>query len=235
MNVLASLEKSYKLVDAPKEIVAAVQSQLCRVHLLNGAIDGIAGKRTLAAFAKFKELEHLEYPDLLGKSTAQALLEATFTHAIPKDDVNVKLDERKAFLPKVGWVTSSDRIHLGGNFSWGEFTKELSRVPENTKVVDNIYRLADYLEDVRKLFGNPSILISSGYRPPTVNAAVGGASNSQHLYGAAADIVISSFRPHEVYKRLNQWHGSKGGLGDSASFTHIDLRGYRARWDYGNA
>ncbi len=88
---------------------------------------------------------------------------------------------------------------------------------------------------MRSDFGQPSVTINSGYRPPIVNAAVGGASNSQHLYGAAADIVVSGIRPHEVYKRLNQKHGSKGGLGNGANFTHLDLRGYRARFAYGNA
>lgn len=243
-NVLLNLEKSYKLTEAPKEIVAAVQSQLCRVHLLDGAIDGIAGKRTLAAFARFKQLEYLEHPDLLGKTTAQALLEATQTHTPPKDDAMVasrtaegiaRSDERKVFFPKVGWVAASDRVFLGGNFTWGEFTKGLTRVPQNESVVSNILRLADYLENVRSLFGNPAISINSAYRPPAVNRAVGGASNSQHLYGAAADIVVAGIRPHDVYKQLNRWHGDKGGLGDSKSFTHIDLRGYRARWDYGNA
>lgn len=235
MNVLQQLDKSYKLNEAPKEIVAAVQTQLCKVHLLDGAIDGIAGKRTMAAFAKFKQLEYLEFPDLLGRSTAQALLEATNTHNDPLDNELPPIDERKVFFPKVGWVAASDRVFLGGHFSWGEFTKNLSRVPQNAKVTDNIMRLADYLENVRELFGNSTILINSGYRPPTVNKAVGGASNSQHLYGAAADITVGGFRPHDVYTRLNSWHGDKGGLGDSQYFTHIDLRGYRARWNYGNA
>jgi len=233
MSVLASLDKIYKLTEAPLEVIAAVQNQLCKVHLLDGAIDGIAGKKTLAAFAKFKELEYLEYPNLLGPSTAITLLEATTTHLIPKDE-GAPIDRgHKAFFPKIGWVAANDRVHLGGNFSWGEFTKNLSRVPQNQKVVENIVRLADYLEDVRQLFGKASIVINSGYRPSTVNAAVGGASNSQHLYGTAADIVVSGFQPHEVYKRLNGWHGSKGGLGNGASFTHIDLRGYRARFSYG--
>ncbi len=233
MSILQSLEKTYKLPEAPSELVAAVQIQLCKVHLLDGIIDGIAGKKTLAAFAKFKELEYLEYPALLGPSTAIALLEATATHTIPKDEGAPIAGQHKAFFPKVGWVKAGDRVHLGGNFSWGEFTKNLSRVPQNHQVVENILRLADYLEDVKQLFDKASVIINSGYRPPAVNHAVGGASNSQHLYGAAADIVVGGFRPHEVYKRLNNWHGSKGGLGNGASFTHIDLRGYRARFSYG--
>ena len=233
MSVLANLEKSYQLSEAPKEIVAAVQNQLCKVHLLDGAIDGIVGRKTLAAFAKFKELEYLEYPTLLGPTTALALLEATRTHPVPKDvGAPIAGIGQKALFPKIGWVAASDRVHLGGHFTWGEFTKNLSRVPQSQRVIDNIFRLADYLEDVRSLFGS-SISINSGYRPPAVNLAVGGASNSQHLYGAAADIVVGSFKPHEVYKRLNSWHGSRGGLGDGASFTHIDLRGYRARFSYG--
>lgn len=233
MKELQQLEESYKLTEAPKEIVAAVQVQLCQVHLLDGAVDGIAGKRTLAAFAKFKQLEYLEYPDLLGKTTAQALLEATETHTPPKDDAIAQSDDRKVFFPKIGWIAASDRVFLGGNFTWGEFTKGLTRVPQSKSVIDNILRLADYLEEVRSLFGNPTITINSGYRPPSVNKSVGGASNSQHLYGAAADIVVRGIAPHEVYKRLNSWHGDKGGLGDGRSFTHIDLRGYRARFSYG--
>lgn len=233
ISALVNFEGSKKLVDCEPKVIKAVQEQLISVGLLKSVSDGVAGKLTLAAFAKFKELEYLESPDLLGKSTAIALIEATRPHALPKDNATSLPAEYRAFFPKVGWVSANDRIHLGGHFSWGEFTKELTRVPQNAQVVDNIMRLANYLEDVRSRFGKASIVINSGYRPPSVNRSVGGASNSQHLYGAAADIVVSGFRPHEVYKHLNQWHGDKGGLGDSASFTHIDLRGYRARFSYG--
>jgi Peptidase M15 len=236
MNVLQNLEKPYKLVNAPKEVVKAVQNQLIKVQLLDGVADGIAGKFTLAAFATFKELEYLEYPDLLGKSTAIALLEATSDRNAPTDEPNKAKDTSlKAFFPKVGWVGANQPVHAGGNFTWGEFTKNLIRVPQNEKVVDAIKSLAYYLQTMRSHFGQPSIIIVSGYRPPLVNSGVGGASNSQHLYGAAADIVVNGIRPHEVYSRLNQTHGSKGGLGNGSTFTHVDLRGYRARWAYGNA
>jgi hypothetical protein len=233
MDALENLEKTYKLVDAPKNVIRAIQGQLLKVHLLDGVADGIAGTLTLSAFAEFKKLEYLEYPELLGRSTAIALLEATYERKAPTDELTKAKDTTlKVFFPKIGWVGASQPIHAGGNFTWGEFTKNLTRVPQTEKVVDAISKLAYYLEDVRSQFGNPSIIINSGYRPSSINKAVGGASNSQHLYGTAADIVVSGIRPHEVYNRLNQTHGSKGGLGNGSSFTHIDLRGYRARFSY---
>ena len=58
------------------------------------------------------------------------------------------------------------------------------------EVVDNLNRLADYLDSIRAKFGKP-ILISSGYRCPMLNKAVGGVVNSQHLKGLAADLVCS--------------------------------------------
>lgn len=58
------------------------------------------------------------------------------------------------------------------------------------EVVDNLNRLADYLDGIRAKFGKP-ILISSGYRCPMLNKAVGGVVNSQHLKGLAADLVCS--------------------------------------------
>lgn len=234
MKALETLEKTYKLTDAPKDVVKAVQHQLISVGLLDSVSDGIVGRLTLSAFAKFKELEYLEYPDLLGRSTAIALLEATYNRDAPTDDDKLAPTEHKAFFPKVGWVGARDLVHPGGHFAWGEFTKNLTRVPQSERVVNQIAKLAYYLEDVRVLFGNPAITINSGYRPPAVNKAAKGASNSQHLYGAAADIVVRGISPHEVYTRLNSWHGSKGGLASSSSFTHIDLRGYRARWSYGS-
>ena len=43
------------------------------------------------------------------------------------------------------------------------------------------------LDPLRKAWGRP-IVVNSGYRCPALNTAVGGAVNSQHVYGEAADI-----------------------------------------------
>jgi hypothetical protein len=57
--------------------------------------------------------------------------------------------------------------------------------------IDNLNFLVDnVLDPLRELLGQP-ITVNSGFRSPEVNARVGGATNSQHLFGQAADIVCS--------------------------------------------
>jgi hypothetical protein len=58
------------------------------------------------------------------------------------------------------------------------------------EVVDNLNRLADYLDGIREKVGKP-ILISSGFRCPVLNKAVGGVTNSQHQKGLAADLICA--------------------------------------------
>ncbi|MGN1229793.1 MAG: D-Ala-D-Ala carboxypeptidase family metallohydrolase [Prevotella sp.] len=59
-------------------------------------------------------------------------------------------------------------------------------------VIRNIKNLCTHvLEPLRNHISQP-LVISSGYRSPRLNAAVGGAANSQHLTGQAADLRIPS-------------------------------------------
>ncbi|MBD0267427.1 MAG: peptidase M15 family protein [Cyanobacteria bacterium Co-bin8] len=120
-----------------------------------------------------------------------------------------------------------------GHFTWGEATHGGTRIPENQDVVYGMIRVAKALEDIRYRFGGRPMSINSWYRPPAVNAAVGGASQSRHLAGDAADFVISGYHPYDVFDKLDAWWGNKGGLASASVFTHIDTRGYRARWSYG--
>lgn len=83
--------------------------------------------------------------------------------------------------------------HLSPHFTLEELTasataaqRHIENVPGET-AVHNLRRLAFTLEEVRELLGC-ALLVSSGYRCPTLNAAVGGARTSAHPDGRAADL-----------------------------------------------
>jgi zinc D-Ala-D-Ala carboxypeptidase len=69
--------------------------------------------------------------------------------------------------------------------------------------IDQLAETADMLEEIRSACGNHPVTISSGYRCPELNKAVGGAANSAHLYGCAADFTIPAFgTPLAICERL---------------------------------
>ncbi|MFK8163052.1 MAG: D-Ala-D-Ala carboxypeptidase family metallohydrolase [Lewinella sp.] len=82
-----------------------------------------------------------------------------------------------------------------------------------------------------------------GYRHPTLNATVGGASRSRHIAGDAVDLVIEDInqdgQANTADKAIvldlceRQLIGNLGGIGryPGTQVVHIDLRGTRARWD----
>ena len=124
--------------------------------------------------------------------------------------------------------------NVTANFAWSEFTSkgDGKAVPSNLR--SNVQKLCEQLEIIRREAGGKSIRINSGYRSPYWNGKVGGATNSQHLYGKAADIVVSGMSAaavHSLVKRLiNEGKIEQGGLGKYNSFTHYDIRGTAARW-----
>jgi len=127
----------------------------------------------------------------------------------------------------------SEPIIPNGNFTWAEATKSGSRIPASRSVAYGIIRIARVMEEVRARLGDRPIRVNSWYRDPVSNRAVGGAIYSRHLSGDAIDFVVIGVHAYTVYDRLNSWWGSQGGLASSSIFTHIDARGYYARWSYG--
>lgn len=76
--------------------------------------------------------------------------------------------------------------------------KGINNIP-NKEEEENIYKLINnVLNPVREMWGSP-IIVNSGFRSIELNKSVGGASNSQHLTGNAADITTGT---KEGNKRL---------------------------------
>jgi uncharacterized protein YcbK (DUF882 family) len=90
--------------------------------------------------------------------------------------------------------------------------------------------LVNILQKIRNHFGK-SVTITSAYRTPTKNKAVGGETYSQHLYGKAADIKVSGVTPKKVAAYANTILPNKGGIGTYKSFVHVDVRATKSRWN----
>nr|CAI9751946.1 endolysin [Herelleviridae sp.]CAI9751959.1 endolysin [uncultured phage] len=79
------------------------------------------------------------------------------------------------------------------HFSKEEFTRSetADRLVIDNTLPDDLIETAKYtlsrLEEIRQAYGKP-IIITSGYRCPELNKAVGGKPNSQHLKAEAVDL-----------------------------------------------
>lgn len=110
-------------------------------------------------------------------------------------------------------------FQLTPHFNLSEFEKSqvaITRHIDNSvpaRLIPVLEQLCkEVLEPLRTFAGQP-ILISSGYRSPSLNVCVGGAYTSQHSLGEAADIRIplTSYtawddnRAHTDRDILNRW------------------------------
>jgi uncharacterized protein YcbK (DUF882 family) len=89
--------------------------------------------------------------------------------------------------------------------------------------------LVNILQKIRTHFGK-SVTITSAYRTPGKNKAVGGTTYSQHLYGRAADIKVNGVSPKKVAAYAETLLKNKGGIGTYSTFVHIDVRSTKSRW-----
>jgi uncharacterized protein YcbK (DUF882 family) len=92
--------------------------------------------------------------------------------------------------------------------------------------------LVAVLNDAREYFNAP-ITITSGCRCEKHNTAIGGAKNSQHTKGIAADIIIKGVSSDSVKNYFLTKYPDRYGIAERAgSFVHIDMRDAPTRWEY---
>lgn len=127
-------------------------------------------------------------------------------------------------------------MKLSDHFDLEEFTRSDTASAHGidnsapAPIVEKLTRLANTLERVRAVLGHP-LTITSGYRSPGLNAAVGGVGDSAHLHGLAADFVCPGFgSPREVCRELAR-HAAALDFDQlihehfgAADWTHFGLR-----------
>lgn len=134
------------------------------------------------------------------------------------------------------WTTRNIQLHAsivpGGSLTWADATRGGTRMPPDQATVNAIVRIAGLAQRARDRLGRPFV-ITSWFRPPDVNRAVGGAPFSRHIVGDAIDFYVDGLTGNQLYWSLDPWW--PGGLGRYAKFPylcHLDARGYRARWTH---
>jgi peptidoglycan hydrolase-like protein with peptidoglycan-binding domain len=145
-------------------------------------------------------------------------------------------------LPNVPMVPSppppddDGDIQLSPHFKLSEMIRSqyaerhnIDNYPKDPAVINNLRALCQkVLEPMRQQFGKP-VFITSGYRCKELNDAIGGARNSQHMYGQAADFAMAGVPKRTVlqwvrsnldYDQLidEYWTKPNGG------WTHLSYR-----------
>ena len=94
-------------------------------------------------------------------------------------------------------------MKLSEHFTFAELTHTDHRTLDNTPnegEIENLGRLALFLEQVKTQLGGRPVIVNSAFRSAAVNAAVGSSDKSQHRLGCAADIRVPGLTPDEVVR-----------------------------------
>ena len=94
-------------------------------------------------------------------------------------------------------------MKLTEHFSLEELTHTDHREYDNTPndaELENLKRLAEFLEEVKAALGGRPVMVSSAFRSKQVNDAVGGSNKSQHLLACAVDFRVPKLTPDEVVR-----------------------------------
>ncbi|NLU80066.1 peptidase M15 [Micromonospora sp. HNM0581] len=166
-------------------------------------LDGRFGPKTAAAVRRFQSAYGLEVDGIAGSQTYGKLYQIQDDNCTPRHFSWSEMDEG---CGGSGWT--------GGPLSSGQTRQN---------ALETMWKL----EALRKSLGDKPLIVTSGFRSRTCNNQVGGASDSQHLYGNAADLVSRDRSLCQVARQARN-HGFSGIIGPGVSghnsHVHVDSR-----------
>jgi peptidoglycan hydrolase-like protein with peptidoglycan-binding domain len=174
------------------------------------AIDGDFGPGTLAAVRRFQSAYGVTADGVVAAST-QAKLNA--------------LESSDGSTLHFNWSEFTDRV--AGNFNGGKVSAASAK--------ENARRCMYKLEALRLKLGNKPITVNSGFRSIKHNSDIGGASDSMHLYGTAADLDVAGVANKTVYQKAETC-GFSGLETYNTDHQHVDSRADLGRawwWENG--
>lgn len=186
------------------------QNLLQYLGYYEGKIDGVFGAKSGEAARQFQKDNGISSTGICDEKTDELLKTAVF---------NGK------FKPSAS--SSSSGSYTAKYFRREEFACRCGRHC-NGYPVEPDAELLEVLDEIRETVGLP-VYVNSGIRCKLHNANEGGASNSRHLYGDAADIRCPGKTPRQLYDIACKLLPN-GGVGLYSWGIHVDTRGYQARW-----
>ncbi|ADD41149.1 D-Ala-D-Ala carboxypeptidase family metallohydrolase [Stackebrandtia nassauensis] len=173
------------------------------------SLDGEFGARTESAVKRFQKAYGLAADGVAGSRTFRKIYSLQDGDNTPKHFSYAELN--------------------GCNSSWAGGT--VSSTTAKYRALITMWKL----EAMRHALGDKSISVSSGFRSKACNDAVGGASNSQHMTGSAADLVGSHSLCTLAKQARYHGFGTILGPGYDGHGDHVHLDGLnRIYWSAPN-
>ena len=194
------------------------QALLSYLGYYDGPLDGLWGEKSQRATIDFQRayMEQAAVDGIFGAETEKRILEVVVSG---EDPVGDKMSATADWWKDIRYFTRAEfKCKCGGRYCDG-YPAEIDM---------NMVKIADQIrEKIGKL-----INVNSGLRCKTHNANVGGVSNSQHLYGNAADLGCPiGFTPTQMASIAEEIMGDTGGIGIYPWGIHIDTRSTKSRWN----